>query len=111
MPSFILPPPRQTAFVEPASERLPTDFPKWLALWEIEGSLQCSIIGTCLSDQDLVAAIRKHRLQIDENAQSYDIHSYCVRAANQDCALARTQPPHRDDAQLQDQRGSKAGGQ
>ena len=90
MPSFILPPPRQTAFVEPASERLPTAFPKRLALWEIEGSLQCSIIGTCLGDQDLLAAIRKHRLQIDENAQSYDIHSYCVRAANQDCALART---------------------
>ena len=34
--------------------------------------------------------MRKHRLQIDENAQSYDIHSYCVRAASQDGALART---------------------
>ena len=31
-------------------------FPKRLALWEIEGSLQCSIIGTCLGDQDLLAA-------------------------------------------------------
>jgi Uncharacterized protein conserved in bacteria (DUF2325) len=90
MSSFILPPPRQTAFVEPASERLPTALPKRLALWEIEGSLQCSIIGTCLGDQDLLAAIRKHHLQVDENAQSYDIHSYSVRAASQDCALART---------------------
>ncbi len=43
--------------------------------------MQCSIIGTCLSDHDLLAAIGKHKQQIDRGAQSYDIHSYCVRAA------------------------------
>jgi hypothetical protein len=61
-----------------------------IALWELENSLQCSIIGTCLSDQDLLAAIRKHRLPFDRNARSYDIHSYCVRATNHDCGLARS---------------------
>jgi hypothetical protein len=34
--------------------------------------------------------VRKHRLQIDRNAHSYDLHSYGVRAANEDCALARS---------------------
>jgi hypothetical protein len=61
-----------------------------LALWEIEGGMQCSIIGTCLSDDDLIAAIRKHDLRLDRAAQSYDIHSYCVRAAGQSSPFSRT---------------------
>jgi hypothetical protein len=36
-----------------------------LALWEIEGGMQCSIIGTCLSDHDLIAVIGKHKLRVD----------------------------------------------
>jgi hypothetical protein len=52
--------------------------------------MQCSIIGTCLSDHDLIATIRKHELRVDRGAQSYDIHSYCVRAAGQSSPLSRT---------------------
>jgi len=79
-----------TSFLlERAAEQRPATNPR-LALWNLESSLQCSVIGTCLSDQDLRTAMRKHRLQIDRNAQSYDIHGYCVSASNQDCPLART---------------------
>lgn len=91
MPDPMLSPSRQTfSLAERARERLPTERPRRHALWEIDGSLQCSIIGTCLSDQDLRSAVRRHRLQIDGNAPSYDVHSYCVRAAAEDCALARS---------------------
>ncbi|HEU0062307.1 MAG TPA: DUF2325 domain-containing protein [Hyphomicrobiaceae bacterium] len=91
MPDSLLSPSRLTLpAAERAFERSPTKRPLRLALWEIEGSLQCSIIGTCLSDQDLLTTVRKHRLQIDRNAHSYDVHSYCVRAASEDCALARS---------------------
>ena len=61
-----------------------------LGLWQIDGGPQCSIIGTCLSHQDLRAAICKHRLSVDANASSYDIHSHCVRVAQTDCPLSRT---------------------
>lgn len=91
MPDKLLSPSRQIfQLADRAFQRSPTERPRRLALWEIDGSLQCSIIGTCLSDQDLLTAVRKHRLQIDRNAHSYDLHSYCVRAANEDCALARS---------------------
>jgi Uncharacterized protein conserved in bacteria (DUF2325) len=91
MPDPLLSPPRQTLpLAERAFERLPTERPRRLALWELDGSLQCSILGTCLSDQDLLTTVRKHHLQVDRNAQSYEIHSYCVRAASEDCALARS---------------------
>jgi hypothetical protein len=91
MPDPLLSPSRQIfPLADRVLQRSPTERPRRLALWEIDGSLQCSLIGTCLSDQDLLTALRKHRLQLDRNAHSYDLHSYCVRAANEDCALARS---------------------
>ena len=91
MPDPLLSPSRQTfPLADRSFERLSTERPRRLALWEIDGSLQCSILGTCLSDQDLLTTVRKHRLHVDRNAQSYEIHSYCVRAASEDCALARS---------------------
>src|SRR6516162_2740073 len=50
-----------------------------LGLWQIDGGPQCSIIGTCLSHQDLRAAICKHRLSLDANASSYDVHNLPTR--------------------------------
>src|SRR6516225_9121366 len=61
-----------------------------LGLWQIDGGPQCSIIGTCLSNQDLRAALCKHRLSVDANASSYDVHTYCVHVAQTDCPLSRT---------------------
>jgi hypothetical protein len=98
MPTDLLSQLRQTSSLAnrmpDLADRLPEPRPattsQRIAPWELENSLQCSIIGTCLSDQELLGAIRKHRVQIDRNARSYDIHSYCVRATDHDCALARS---------------------
>lgn len=60
-----------------------------LALWEIDGGMQCSIIGTCLGDNDLIAVIRKSKLQVARDAKSYDIHSYCVHAASKSSPFSR----------------------
>ena len=61
-----------------------------LTLWQLEGSLQCSVIGTCLNDADLSAAMRRSGLAVEKDARSHDLHSYCVTAAQQDCPLARS---------------------
>jgi hypothetical protein len=76
----------------PANPQGPAQLPRSrrLGLWQIDGGPQCSIIGTCLSDQDLRAAICKRRLSVDANARDYDIHSYCVHIAQTDCPLSRT---------------------
>lgn len=63
---------------------------KRMALWEFSGGLQCSVIGTCLSEDDLVAAIRRSNLALEPMACSHDIHAYCVKTAATDCPLART---------------------
>lgn len=86
----VVPNVRQTSLAAANLDERPVEnIPRRLMLWEIEGTLQCSIIGTCLGDLDLLAAIRKHGTKIDARAQSYDVHTYCVHAAHQDCALAR----------------------
>jgi Uncharacterized protein conserved in bacteria (DUF2325) len=61
-----------------------------LGLREIAGGMHCSIIGTCLSDAELIASLRKHRLMINPSAESHDIHSHGVRAAGRDPPFART---------------------
>ena len=91
MPSLPqLPQQHADSTIDGVLERPPTPVPQRVAMWQLEGSLQCSVIGTCLSEQDLLTAIRKHRLQLERDACSYDIHSYCVRAAHRDCPLARS---------------------
>jgi hypothetical protein len=59
-------------------------------LWTIGGSMQCSILGTCLSEDDLLGAMRKCHPAMQPGASGYDIHAHCVRMATSDTALART---------------------
>jgi hypothetical protein len=59
-------------------------------LWAIGGSMQCSILGTCLSEDDLLGAMRKCHPAMQPGASGYDIHAHCVRMATSDTALART---------------------
>lgn len=61
-----------------------------LALWEISGGMQCSIIGTCLCDEDVLAVLRKQKLRIARDAKHYDIHSYCVHEASRVSPVSRT---------------------
>jgi hypothetical protein len=59
-------------------------------IWELQGGLQCSIVGTCLSDEDLLAIGRKSGVRPREGARAYEVHSYFVQHAGKDCKVART---------------------
>lgn len=50
-------------------------------LWLIDGAFSCSLVGTCLSQED--AAWLMRRLQIPQlaGASEYDVHRYLVREA------------------------------
>ncbi len=55
---------------------------RW-AIWEVPGNLQCSIIGTCLSQVDILKLARRLDLQIDPGTADYDIHAHFVREVSQ----------------------------
>lgn len=59
-------------------------------IWEIQGGLQCSIVGTCLSHEDLLAIGRKSGVRPREGARAYEIHSYFVQQVGKDGKVART---------------------
>ena len=59
-------------------------------IWEIQGGLQCSIIGTCLSHEDLVAIGRKAGVRPRDGARAYEVHSYFVQQVGKDSKVART---------------------
>ena len=58
-------------------------------LWEIPSHLHCSVIGTCLSMDDLRKLTRKGGMRISDDATDYCVHSYFVREAGTDSKLAR----------------------
>jgi hypothetical protein len=58
-------------------------------LWEIPSHLHCSVIGTCLSMDDLRKLTRKGGMRISDDATDYCVHSYFVREAGSDSKLAR----------------------
>lgn len=58
-------------------------------IWQIQGGLQCSIVGTCLSHEDLVAIGRKAGVRPREDARAYEVHSYFVQQAGTDSKIAR----------------------
>ncbi len=58
-------------------------------IWEIQGGLQCSIVGTCLSHEDLVAIGRKAGVRPRDGARGYEVHSYFVQQVGKDGKIAR----------------------
>lgn len=58
-------------------------------LWEIPSHLHCSVIGTCLSMDDLRKLTRKGGMRISDDATDYCVHSYYVREAGMESKLAR----------------------
>jgi len=50
-------------------------------LWELEAGTHCSVIGTCLSLDDLHRLIRKLEAPIAPGADDHDIHGYFVTRA------------------------------
>jgi hypothetical protein len=58
-------------------------------LWEISNSMQCSVLGTCLGEDDLLGAIRKCGLALQGAPTSYEIHAHCVKMATSANALSK----------------------
>jgi hypothetical protein len=58
-------------------------------LWEIPSHLHCSVIGTCLSMDDLRKLTRKGGMRISDDATDYCVHSYFVREGGTESKLAR----------------------
>lgn len=61
-----------------------------LHIWEIGHGWCCSIIGTCLSHEDLMALARRRDLTFDAEAKAYDVHAYFVNEAARDGKVARS---------------------
>jgi hypothetical protein len=52
-------------------------------IWEIPGTVQCSIVGTCLDRRDIQALMRKGKVRTQPGATEYQIHGYFVQEATQ----------------------------
>src|SRR5262245_23867990 len=62
---------------------------KRLKIWELQGGLQCSIVGTCLTHEDLLEVAKRCRLAILADAAPYDVHAYFVTEAGKVGPVAR----------------------
>lgn len=61
-----------------------------LKVWRMRGNVNCSVVGTCLSDGDLEAVLARCGLQRDPSMRNYDLHGYFAKAIGGDCAVARS---------------------
>jgi hypothetical protein len=57
--------------------------PRRYKIWEIPGTVQCSIVGTCLDRRDVQALMRKGKVRTQTGATEYQIHGYFVQEATQ----------------------------
>ena len=62
-------------------------------LWEVGNSMQCSVLGTCLGEDDLLGAIRKCGVALQGAPSSYEIHAHCVKMAT--CANPLSKALHK----------------
>jgi len=60
-----------------------------LPISRIESGMHCSIIGTCVNDDDLVRLMKKSGMRVGSNAQSHEIHGFAVREAGNDGPFSR----------------------
>lgn len=73
---------------EAASDWQPPGKRRW-TIDQIPGNLQCSILGTCLSHEDLLGFAKRLKLAIPAGTSAYDIHSYFVGEAARSGPAAR----------------------
>jgi hypothetical protein len=72
-------PPISTAQEEPPNRAGPRRY----KIWEVPGTVQCSIVGTCLDRRDIQALMRKGKVRTQPGATDYQIHGYFVQEATQ----------------------------
>jgi len=51
-------------------------------LWQLDSSLHCSVIGTCLSMEEIMRFHQKFKLDTDIAKTDYDLHRYFVHTVN-----------------------------
>lgn len=60
-----------------------------LPIAKIESGMHCSIVGTCVNDDDLVRLLKKSGQRVASSTQSHEIHGYAVREAGVDGLFSR----------------------
>ncbi len=60
-----------------------------LRTWQMRDHVECSVIGTCLSQADLQTILAKCRLKAAADLPAYDLHAYFVEAVRRDGPVAR----------------------
>lgn len=58
-------------------------------IWELDGSLHCSAIGTCLTGGELRALIAKFHAPLGEKSTDHEVHTIAVAAVGQHNLLAK----------------------
>lgn len=58
-------------------------------IWELDGSLHCSAIGTCLSGGELRALIAKFHAPLGEKSTDHEVHTIAVAAVGKHNLLAK----------------------
>ena len=60
-----------------------------LKIWQIRDNLECSLVGTCLSDGDLKKLLKRCGLYAKEGIPSYELHGYFTHQIKSDNPIAR----------------------
>jgi hypothetical protein len=68
-----------------------------LKLWEVKPGMHCSIVGTCLSHDDLLLVARRARMQMAAGTPDYDVHAYFVTESTKEGTLSRAMQKVLDD--------------
>lgn len=63
--------------------------PRRLKIWEMRESVECSVIGTCLTDKDLRSIVARLGLTIPAATTDYQLHGYFVGRIGTESKLAR----------------------
>jgi hypothetical protein len=58
-------------------------------IWDLDGSLHCSVIGTCLTAGELRALVRKFHAPIGEKLTDHELHTIAVSALSHRDLLAK----------------------
>lgn len=63
--------------------------PRRLRIWQMREHVECSVVGTCLSERDLDVILQRLRVTRKPDMPSYELHGYFVQAVRIDSALSR----------------------
>lgn len=58
-------------------------------LWEIDPTFHCSLLGTCLSPDDLRSLCRRAQVQLQKTPSDFDLHHAFVELAERPCYATR----------------------